>query len=189
MDDNDVMNGNNDLEIYGTSVWSLLNALWCEQEELEEQLPTGHLTIMRRRELLSEWLESVVKLNPKSMLIDRNEVQRNDIDYLENLLNLLYCHKVIDACELSFKNNDLNLTLLLAQLSGGPTVRQLIQHQLSSWQDVEADKYISIERLKALMLVAGVPLLSSAHGTINIYDGLDWLKAFAVCKLIKLLLN
>lgn len=160
-----------DCDEYGVSVWSLCNALWGEQEELEGQHENSHLTTMRRRELLSEWLEVVVteKATPKT-----------GDSYLEHLLSLLYSHKVIDACDLCFNNEDLNLAFLLAQLSGGPAVRQLMQHQMSAWQEVEADAFIDVNRLKAYMLVSGVSLISSAHGAINIFEEVDWLKALAL---------
>lgn len=164
-----------DVGDYVLSVWSLVNALWGEQEELDGVEVNAHLTIMRRKELLSEWLEDVVacKASKSSDNLDGD-------GYLNHLIQLLSCHKVDDACELAFNNNDMNLALLMAQLSSGPTVRQLIQHQLSTWQEVEADKFIKSQRLKVMMLVAGVPLLSSANGPINIFEDMDWLKAFAV---------
>lgn len=160
---------------YVLSVWSLLNALWGDQEELDGQEINSHLSIMRRKELLSEWLEDVVTCKT-SKSIDN----LSSDGYLDHLLQLLSCHKVDDACHLAFNNNDMNLALLMAQLSSGPTVRQLMQHQLSTWQEVEADKFIKMQRLKVMMLVAGVPLLSSANGPVNIFEDMDWLKAFAV---------
>lgn len=162
-------------EEYAVTVWSLCNALWGDEEELDGHDINNHLTITRRRELLSQWLEIVVTEKDAA-----KRAQAAKTSYLDYLLNLLMCHKVADACELAFNNDDINLSLLLSQLSGGPSVRQLIQHQLSSWQDVEADAFIAVERLKAFMLVGGIPLLSSAHGAINIYEDLDWLKSFAV---------
>lgn len=160
-----------DCDEYVVTVWSLCNALWGEQEELEGQEEMSHLTVMRRRELLSDWLELVVT---------QNASPKNNDSYLEHLLNLLFAHKVTEACDLSFNNDDLNLAFLLAQLSGGPAVRQLMQHQMSAWQEVEADAFIDPQRLKAYMLVSGVSLISSAHGAINIFEDLDWLKALAL---------
>lgn len=164
-----------DVGDYVLSVWSLVDALWGEQEELEGLESNSHLTIMRRKELLSEWLEDAVQCKAQKTIDNFG-----GDGYLNHLLQLLSCHKVDEACELAFNNNDMNLALLMAQLSSGPTVRQLIQHQLSTWQEVEADKFIKCQRLKVMMLVAGVPLLSSANGPINIFDDMDWLKAFAV---------
>lgn len=159
---------------YSVTVWSLCNALWGEQEELEGLDEHSHLTVVRRRELLSDWLETVVT--------DKQSIReaQTQSSYLSHLLELLSCHKVPDACELAFNNDDMKMSFLLAQLSGGPAVRQLSQHQLSLWQDIEADKFIAVDRLKAYMLVAGIPLVSSSHGAINIYKDLIWLKAFAV---------
>lgn len=161
---------------YAVSIWSLCNALWSDLEELDGQDLTSHLSIMRRKELLSEWLEIVVTDSDVAM----KSANFSESGYMEHLLNQLSCHKVADASELAFNNNDMNMALLIAQLSGGPTVRQLMHHQLASWQEVEADKFIAVNRLKVYMLLAGIPLLSSAHGTINIYEQFDWLTSFAV---------
>lgn len=161
---------------YAVSVWSLCNALWGELEELDGHDVHSHLTVTRRRELLSDWLETTAVEDDQ----DLRAATIKSGGYLEHLLMLLTSHKVADACELAFNNNDLNLAFLLAQSSGGPSVRQLMQHQLSLWQDVEADKFVAVQRLKAYMLVAGTPLVSSAHGPINVFENLDWLKAFAV---------
>lgn len=163
-----------DYQRYLSTVWALGVALWGDEEILEGQSPNSHLTTMRRRELLSAWLETVIAEETGK------EIKGPKMDYLEQLINLLCCHKVEEACELAFKNDDINLSLLLSQVSGGPVVRQLIQHQLSSWQDVQADKYIDRSRLKAYMLVAGIPLLSSSHGIINVFEDLDWLKGLAI---------
>lgn len=168
----------NPLKEYTQTVWTLCHALWSDAEFLDDSNSNSHLTIIRRKELLSEWLENVV---PKSEPAMTKRIADKSM-YTQHLLNLLSCHKVEEACDLAFNNNDTNLALMLAQLSGGPTVRQLIQHQLSSWQDVQADKFISVDYLKLYMLVAGLPLISSSHGTVNLYDDLDWLKAFAVSR-------
>lgn len=159
-------------------VWSLCAALWGAREELEDVEESAHMSIMFRRDLFSEWIEEVVTDSTAKEMTGTLKGKKQE--YLDQLLELICTHKVLDACELAFENNDINLSMLLAQISGGPTVRQLLQHQLSSWQDVEADKFIDARRLKIFMLIAGIPLLSSTHGTINIFEKLDWLKAFAL---------
>uniref|UniRef100_A0A7G3ALA0 Nuclear pore complex protein Nup98-Nup96 n=1 Tax=Lutzomyia longipalpis TaxID=7200 RepID=A0A7G3ALA0_LUTLO len=167
-------------EKYAQSVWSLCEALWGEEEELQGQDPASHLTVMRRRELLSNWLEEVVA--EKTVNVGEKS------DYLEYLIELLYAHKVTEACELAFMKSDMNLSLLISQSSGGPIVRQLMQHQLASWQDVEADKFINVNRLKVFMLIAGIPLLSSSNtslgdgngGTINVFQDVSWITALAI---------
>ena len=77
----------------------------------------------------------------------------------------------------------MNLSLLLAQSGGGKIVRALIgliAKQLQSWRETEADKFIDIHRLKAMMLVAGMSTYESSSGLVNIYENLDWLKPLAV---------
>ncbi|XP_053682559.1 nuclear pore complex protein Nup98-Nup96 [Sabethes cyaneus] len=167
-----------DHETICVEVWSLCAALWGAREELEDVDENAHLSVMFRRDLFSEWIETVVTETSSKELAAA--LQGKKQDYLDQLLELIYTHKILDACELAFENDDINLSMLLAQISGGPTVRQLIQHQLSSWQDVEADSFIDVRRLKLFMLIAGLPLLSSTHGTINIFEQLHWLKSLAL---------
>ncbi|XP_055590552.1 LOW QUALITY PROTEIN: nuclear pore complex protein Nup98-Nup96 [Uranotaenia lowii] len=167
-----------EFEALCVEVWSLCAALWGEREELQDVEETAHMSIMFRRDLFSEWIEQVVTEASTKQVAAALKGKKQE--YLDQLLELICTHKVAEACELAFEHNDINLSMLMAQISGGPTVRQLIQHQLSSWQDIEADKFIEPRRLKAFMLIAGIPLLSSIHGTINIFEGLEWLKALAL---------
>uniref|UniRef100_A0A182MCY3 Nuclear pore complex protein Nup98-Nup96 n=1 Tax=Anopheles culicifacies TaxID=139723 RepID=A0A182MCY3_9DIPT len=156
-------------------VWALLAALWGAREELEGVEETSHLSTMFRRDLFSEWIEDVVTISSQK-LSNRGEKR----DYLDQLLELIHTHKVLEACELAFTNNDINLAMLLAQISGGPVVRQLLQHQLSCWQDSEADKFIDPRRLEVYMAIAGIRMMSSSHGTINMLEHVDWLGALAL---------
>uniref|UniRef100_A0A1Q3F4Q0 Nuclear pore complex protein Nup98-Nup96 n=1 Tax=Culex tarsalis TaxID=7177 RepID=A0A1Q3F4Q0_CULTA len=169
-----IADGSSSFEALCVEVWSLCAALWGAREELEDVEESAHMATMFRRELFSEWIEEVVTEQAAKEKVTKKQ------EYLDQLLELIGTHKVLDACELAFESNDTNLAMLLAQISGGPTVRQLIQHQLSSWQTVEADKFIDPRRLKAFMLIAGIPLLSSTHGTINIFENLNWLKSLAL---------
>lgn len=155
------------------TVWSLCVALWGDQEELEDVREDSHASIMVRRELFSDWLENVVTEKKLSK-------QDQALGTLKPILNLLTCHKVMEACELAFKSNNMNLSMLLAQTSSSKTVRALIQMQLDSWKSIEADKFVDMDYLKALMLVAGVASFESTAGAVNIYDGMDWMKAIAI---------
>lgn len=156
------------------SVWSLCLALWGEREELEDIRPDSHISIMLRRDLFSEWLESVV--TEKDLL----QTNVTDSDYLDHLWKLLTAHKVNQACDLAFDKNDVNLSLLLAQLGSSKVVRALVLMQMESWRVTEADKFIANERLKAMMLVGGIPYLETSNGELNLYGNLDWLKSIAV---------
>lgn len=156
------------------NVWSLLVTLWGYQEELDGVASDDHFAIMLRRDLFSKWLENTAT---DKNLLNRTESQG---DYLQNLLNLLTAHKVNEACELAFSNGDMNLALLLAQTGGGLVVRALISKQLQSWRETEADKFIDIHRVKAMMLVSGMATYESSQGLVNIYENLDWIKSLAV---------
>lgn len=162
----------NDFEESCASIWSLCVALWGEQEFLEGVPDTEHLSIMVRRELLSQWLETQIE-NKHS----KREVSKN---YLEDMLFLMTSHKITEACDLAHKNGDINLSLLLSQCEGNKIVRMLIKMQLESWKNSEADKFISSERLKTMMLIGGIELFDSTEGNINIYEAMDWLRALAV---------
>ncbi|XP_013097409.2 nuclear pore complex protein Nup98-Nup96 [Stomoxys calcitrans] len=162
------------LEEYNVSVWSLCLALWGDHEEMEGRDPTSHFVVMCRRNLLSEWLENT--LTDKDLLT--RTISKHT--YLEHLLDLIMCHKVTEACELAFSYDDANMSLLLAQLSSGPTVRQLMEDQLAAWNADKADQFIQVERLKMYMLVAGVSLMASSHGVINTLEGVEWIKVLAL---------
>ena len=162
------------LEEYAVSVWSLCLALWGDHEELEGRDPTSHFVVMCRRTLLSEWLENT--LTDKDLLT--KTVSKHT--YLEHLLDLVMCHKVTEACELAFSYDDVNLSLLMSQLSSGPVVRQLMEDQLAAWNSDKADQFIQVERLKLFMLVAGISVMASTHGVINCLEGIEWIKALAV---------
>jgi nuclear pore complex protein Nup98-Nup96 len=102
----------NELAAYSATVWSLVQALWGYCYELDDIEELSHKDIMFRRENFSEWIEGVVSE-------DVGDGGRHSKDgYLDQLLALVMCHKVSDACELAFSNNDVNLAMLLAQISG-----------------------------------------------------------------------
>ena len=151
---------------FNATVFSLMHALWGFIDDVD---PQDHAVVMLRRDLLSAWLEGVVL------------EQKPNLDYLDLLLNLLQCHKVNEACELAITNDDVNLSLLISQTSSAPAIRQLIQHQLASWREVEADEFIDERRLRAMMMVGGVPVMDGPNGSvINIFESLDWLKCLAL---------
>ncbi|KAH8418084.1 hypothetical protein KR222_011569 [Zaprionus bogoriensis] len=159
---------------YGVSVWSLLFALWGEHEELSGHDSSSHFVVMCRRNLLSEWLENTLASKD---LLSKN-ISSNG--YLGHMLELLYCHRVTEACELAFNNDDANLALILAQVSSGAVVRMLLEEQLFAWQQSKSDKYISLERLKMFMLAAGVSLMQSSQGPINLLEDANWLTVLAL---------
>lgn len=161
----------NETNTFNFTVWSLIQSLWgsIDGELLQS---TDHATVMIRRDLLSSWLQNV---------ITNNDVLKSNLNYLDRLMNLMMCHKVSDACDLALENNDINLSLLIAQSSGGPSVRQLVQHQLCCWHEVEADEYIDEKRLRILMMIGGISAMDGAcNSLINIYENHNWLKCLAL---------
>lgn len=163
-----------EIEEYYVSVWSLLFALWGEHDELVDLDVNSHYMVMCRRSLLSEWLENT--LMGKDLLAKKV----SNHSYLEHMLELLSCHRVSEACELAFNYDDGNLALVLAQLSSGADFRLLMEEQLYAWQQSKSDKYIDLERLKMFMLAAGVPMMQSSQGAINLLEDKNWLTVLAL---------
>lgn len=164
--------GQSAYEEFCETVWTLCVALWGDQYDLEGIKDDSHESIMCRRELFSDWLETVIS--------EKNQSKSKNIGFLEPVLNLLTCHKVTEACELAFKSNNMNLSLLLAQACGSQVVQSLSRMQLDSWKSIEADKFIDTDYLKSLMLVGGISSFDSSVGIINVYENMEWLKALAV---------
>ncbi|XP_036674150.3 nuclear pore complex protein Nup98-Nup96 [Drosophila suzukii] len=161
-------------EDYAVSVWSLLFALWGDHDELVDLEKNSHYMVMCRRNLLSEWLENT--LMGKDLLSKKVSSH----SYLDHMLELLSCHRVNEACELAFNYDDANLALVLAQLSSGAVFRLLMEEQLYAWQQSKSDKYIDLERLKMYMLAAGVPMMQSSKGAINLLEDNNWLTVLAM---------
>lgn len=157
-----------------SNVWALCVALWGYQEELDDISADQHAAIMVRRDLFSTWLEETVT--------EKESLHRSNSEngYLPHLMKLLTSHMVDEACELAFNNADMNLALLLSQVGGNNVVKALVAKQLRSWCETEADNFIDIQRIKALMLTAGTPTYDSSKGVVNIYEHLDWITCLAV---------
>lgn len=56
---------------------------------------------------------------------------------------------------------DHRLALLLSQLVGSQSVRELLTMQLVDWHQLQADCFIQDERLRVFALLAGKPVFSS----------------------------
>ncbi|XP_001358641.3 nuclear pore complex protein Nup98-Nup96 [Drosophila pseudoobscura] len=159
------------LEEYGVSVWSLLYALWGRHEELSDDSndANSHHTVMCRRNLFSEWLENT--------LVGRDLLTKkvSSHTYLDHMVDLLSCHRVSEACDLALNYDDAHLALTLAQLGSGAVVRMLLEEQLFAWQQSKSDKYIHLNRLKMYMMAAGVNMMQSSQGVINLMEDNNWL--------------
>ncbi|KAK2583571.1 hypothetical protein KPH14_009516 [Odynerus spinipes] len=160
--------------VYTNTVLKLCVALWGDLPDIN--ITTGnakHHNVMTRREAVGEWLQNVVKETVEQEIV---ETDIND----KIILSLLTALKLEEACQIARKDGDHCLALLMAQLRSGLPVKEMMKQQLAIWQELDVDEHLSINRLKLFTLIAGEPLISSKHGTINICEGLDWKRALAV---------
>ncbi|XP_047352980.1 nuclear pore complex protein Nup98-Nup96 isoform X1 [Vespa velutina] len=160
--------------VYTKTVFKLCVALWGDLPDIN--ISTGnekHHTVMVRKEAVGEWLQSVVKETVEQEIA---EIDTDD----KIILSLLTALRLEEACQIARKVGDHCLALLMAQLRSGLPVKEMVKQQLAVWQDLDVDENLSINRLKLFTLIAGEPLISSKHGTINTCEGLDWKRALAV---------
>ena len=85
-----------------------------------------------------------------------------------------------EACNTALKAGDHCISLLLSQLGGTNTIRELIKQQIELWQDGDVDNNLSLPRLKLFLLVAGVPIISRKNETINVCHNFDWKRSLAI---------
>lgn len=160
---------------YASIVWKLCVALWGDYPD--QNLSNGeHYNAMVRREAIGDWLKNVVQKTVEQ------EIKNVDVNnsHEKIILSLLSACKLEDACQFARKFGDHCLALLMAQLRSGMPVKELIKQQLALWQETDVDENLTIDRLKLFMIVAGEPLITSKHGTINVCEDLDWKRAFAI---------
>lgn len=162
---------------YASIVWKLCVALWGDYADQNLSNVNGeHYNVMVRREAIGEWLKNVVQ---KTVEQEIKNVEGNNA-HEKIILSLLSACKLEDACQFARKAGDHCLALLMAQLRSGSPVKELIKQQLALWQETNVDENLTIDRIKLFMMIAGEPLISSKHGTINVCEDLDWKRAFAI---------
>lgn len=154
-------------------VWELCVALWGNLVDLpQHELPGSHKSMIERRQAVSDWLMNVVAASVKQDLTDE--------DSIANVFTLLTGHCIQEACQQAQSIGDHYVALMLSQLSGSSSVLSLMEQQLIQWKDAQADVLIDAERLKLMMLCAGIPLFQATNSVINVCEDLDWKRAFAV---------
>lgn len=163
---------------YANTVWRLCMALWGKYYDEDTTDNEQHYNVMMRREALGEWLKNVVQKTVEREI--RSVDDEMNTSHEKIILSLLSAYKLEDACQEARRVGDHCLALLMAQIRSGTSVKELIKQQLALWQETDVDENLTIERLKLFMLIAGEPLISSKHGTINVCESLDWKRAFAV---------
>ncbi|XP_025995170.1 nuclear pore complex protein Nup98-Nup96 isoform X2 [Solenopsis invicta] len=165
---------------YASIVWTLCVALWGNyaSQDTVNNANEEHYNVMMRREAVGGWLRNVVQRSVEREIKSIDSEAKSSHE--KTILSLLSACKLEDACQEARKAGDHCLALLMAQLRSGAMVKKLIKQQLALWQETDVDENLTIDRLKLFMLVAGEPLISSKHGTINVCEDLDWKRAFAI---------
>lgn len=55
-----------------------------------------------------------------------------------------------------------------------------MKEQLVQWTETQADQNIDTNRMKLMMLAAGLPVLQATQKDINVCEDLDWRRAYAI---------
>lgn len=164
-------------EILHASIWGLCHALWGYLPINAE--PNSHLCLMQRKLALSDWLKNVVLSNVSDDIKRAENIESNDSP-VNKVYTYLTGNQVDEACQAAQSIGDFRLSLLLSQCSSGPGVRARVQQQLLQWKETESDQRINTARIKAMMVVAGIPVHNASDRQINTCCDLDWLRAFAL---------
>ncbi|OBS74662.1 hypothetical protein A6R68_14816 [Neotoma lepida] len=158
--------------------WTLCEALWGHLKELDSQLdePTEYIQVLERRRAFSRWLSHTAA----PLIEEEVSLTRRD-NPIEAVFSYLTGNRISEACSLAQQSGDHRLALLLSQLVGSQSVRELLTMQLADWHQLQADCFIQDERLRVFALLAGKPVWQlSEQKQINVCSQLDWKRALAV---------
>ncbi|XP_008584722.1 PREDICTED: nuclear pore complex protein Nup98-Nup96 isoform X3 [Galeopterus variegatus] len=158
--------------------WTLCEALWGHLKELDSQLdePSEYIQILERRRAFSRWLSHTAE----SQIEEEVSLTQKD-NPIEAVFSYLTGKKISEACSLAQQSGDHRLALLLSQLVGSQSVRELLTMQLMDWHQLQADSFIQDERLRIFALLAGKPVWQlSEQKQINVCSQLDWKRSLAV---------
>ncbi|XP_036283835.1 nuclear pore complex protein Nup98-Nup96 isoform X7 [Pipistrellus kuhlii] len=158
--------------------WTLCEALWGHLKELDSQLdePSEYIQILERRRAFSRWLSQTAA----PQIEEEVSLTRKD-NPVEAVFSYLTGKRISEACSLAQQSGDHRLALLLSQLVGSQSVRELLTMQLMDWHQLQADCFIQDERLRIFALLAGKPVWQlSEQKQINVCSQLDWKRSLAV---------
>ncbi|XP_023614560.1 nuclear pore complex protein Nup98-Nup96 isoform X10 [Myotis lucifugus] len=158
--------------------WTLCEALWGHLKELDSQLdePSEYIQILERRRAFSRWLSQTAA----PQIEEEVSLTRKD-NPVEAVFSYLTGKRISEACSLAQQSGDHRLALLLSQLVGSQSVRELLTMQLVDWHQLQADCFIQDERLRIFALLAGKPVWQlSEQKQINVCSQLDWKRSLAV---------
>ncbi|XP_040820298.1 nuclear pore complex protein Nup98-Nup96 isoform X4 [Ochotona curzoniae] len=158
--------------------WTLCEALWGHLKELDGQLdePSEYIQILERRRAFSRWLSHTAA----PQIEEEVSLTQKD-NPVEAVFSYLTGNRIGEACSLAQQSGDHRLALLLSQLVGSQSVRELLTMQLVDWHQLQADCFIQDERLRIFALLAGKPVWQlSEQKQINVCSQLDWKRSLAV---------
>ncbi|XP_047609953.1 nuclear pore complex protein Nup98-Nup96 isoform X5 [Phacochoerus africanus] len=158
--------------------WTLCEALWGHLKELDSQLdePSEYVQILERRRAFSRWLSHTAA----PQIEEEVSLTRKD-NPVEAVFSFLTGKRISEACSLAQQSGDHRLALLLSQLVGSQSVRELLTMQLVDWHQLQADCFIQDERLRVFALLAGKPVWQlSEQKHVNVCSQLDWKRSLAV---------
>ncbi|BES93176.1 Nuclear pore complex protein nup98 [Nesidiocoris tenuis] len=151
------------------SIWTLCAALW---DSIGDCSDDGHFCVMQRKSAVSDWLESC--------LSEEVTKEAADQDGTAGVYSYLTGHKIFEACEKAQSLRDFQLSLLINQTMSVDRVRSTIHKQLIQWQQTRGDTHVDRNRMKCLMLAAGLSVHHTSDGVLNACQDLSWLRAFAL---------
>uniref|UniRef100_A0A8C8XM62 Nuclear pore complex protein Nup98-Nup96 n=1 Tax=Panthera leo TaxID=9689 RepID=A0A8C8XM62_PANLE len=158
--------------------WTLCEALWGHLKETDSQLdePNEYIQILERRRTFSRWLSYTAA----PQIEEEVSLTRKDKP-VEAVFSYLTGKRISEACSLAQQSGDHRLALLLSQLVGSQSIRELLTMQLVDWHQLQANSFIQDERLRIFALLAGKPVWQvSEERQINVCSQLDWKRSLAV---------
>ena len=140
----------------------------------EEGFVRSDIKWLRRREYLSQWLESLVRTN--------TEVERiKSPDPFREIFNLLSLHMVYEAAEVAEDSGNYRLASLVSQAGGDEQVKVLIQSQLLKWMEMGAiPNQIPTNVLEIYRLISGDVLESNFGDTLLKSKDMTWAQAIGM---------
>jgi len=143
----------------------------------------SHEMTMRRKEALSNWLESVVQSELNADVHEAKLLKDKDKSGIMEELAYLSGNNIKDACDRAQVAGDHYSAILTAQAAGGATSfsSQMLFKYMELLQEANADSKLAEDRLHLYALISGTPVWwKSENSKINTLNDLDWKRAFAV---------
>ncbi|KAI5450447.1 hypothetical protein NCC49_003070 [Naganishia albida] len=158
---------------YEAQIWRLAAALYDDLEVPESTADELDVDIhaFSRKMAFSDWLKNAVALAAERA--DLNAAQGPD-----KVFALLSGHRVEEAVNHALESGDMRLASLLATI-GNEETKKAMALQLDAWSRDKSDAHMSKEYRRVYALLAGIADVSD-KGDVDITDGLEWLRAFAL---------